>query len=795
MRVFSCPPAFRWGRTGPSTGASVPPHARSGSRRQRPVDACAGCPARGPLPAPLPPAKAPPTRRRALALNLARALALAFALALALAVATPSLLQAQWPAELSGRVVDGLTGAGIPGVRVELDGSTTIALSDASGAFHLRGLEPGTRSVLVRALGYLPAARPVELRNGEVTRLLLSLDPDPLLHSTVVVDGGRAPLLAGATRLDRSEVVASGARDAADLMDRIPGAVVRSAGPGGPRTVSLRGGTPDGVLVLLDGVPMNDPLTGEADLSTIPASTLESVTVIPGGRSARFGPRAESGVVLLESRTPGGADPEVTLEVGSLGERGVAGEVGHRGRLSLSLGGSGRVLDGRFPYELPDEAGGGSAMRENGDLRQGSVRGAAGVPVGGGAFLLRLGGEALDRGLPGRGYAPADSARQRLRRAHGTASWRRSSERSQVVVSLDGRSDGLRYHDPAPPTGLPYDDRIRLSTLGGRAEVTRVSTLPAVPEVGVVLDARRQRVEATSLGQSPPTRLDLGAGVRARLRWPGTDLEGAIVLRGDRDPDDRSWIPSHEVSLSVPAGPLQFRAAHRSGFSPPGLADRYFREGVGVAANPDLRAQRVPGELELGLGFRRESPALVTDLHLTVYRGDVRGMITWLPDFRFVWSPRNVDVKRSGGEVALSVLHPPSGLRLGGHYAHARVVYDRPGPRDSVQVAYRPRHTGGLEAGWEAGGWRLSTRALYTGTRFPVPAPLNALPPFWTAEASAARDWRLGGWRGRGTVGVQRLLDERDALIFAVPEPGRTFRLGLRILPPSRSGRGPSLEP
>lgn len=717
------------------------------------------------------------------------------ALAALLALASPSTIEAQWPAELSGRVIDAVTGAGIPGVGVEVDGTPAVTLSDATGAFHIRGLEPGVRRVRVRALGYVPEARPVDLRNGEVTRLLLVLDPAPLLHPSVTVAGRGEPLVPGAIRLDRSRVAASGARDAGELLAAVPGAVVRGAGPGGARTVSLRGGTPDGVLVLLDGIPLNDPLTGEADLSTIPAATLESVTVIPGGRSARFGPRAESGVVLLESRAPGGADPEVTLEAGSLGERGLSGEVGRRGRLSLSLGGSGRVLDGRFPYDLPDEAGGGSAMRENGDLRQGAFRGAAGIPVGGGALLLRLGGEALDRGLPGRGYAPADSARQELRRAHGTASWRRVSDRNGVTLSLDGRRDRLRYHDPSPPAGLPYDDRIHLSTLGGRAEWTRAPALPVAQEVGVVLDARRQGVEATSLDGPPPPRLDLGAGVRARLRWPGTDLEGTVVLRGDRDPDDRNWIPSHELSLSLPAGPFLLRGAHRSGFSPPGLSDRYFREGVGVAANPELRAQRVPGEVEVGLGIRRQRPGLVAELDVALYRGDVRGMIAWLPDFRFVWSPRNVDVKRSGGEVALSLVHPTSGVRVGGHYAHARVVYDRPGPRDSVQVAYRPRHTGAIDVAWESGGWRLSTRALYTGTRFPVPAPLNALPPFWTVEVSAARDWMLGDWRGRTTVGVHRLRDERDALIFAVPEPGRTVRLGLRILPPSRSGRGHSVQP
>src|SRR3954467_7811823 len=53
-------------------------------------------------------------------------------------------LQSQVPGELRGRITDVESGRAIAGARVELGGRTEFALSDISGVYVLRGLEPGT---------------------------------------------------------------------------------------------------------------------------------------------------------------------------------------------------------------------------------------------------------------------------------------------------------------------------------------------------------------------------------------------------------------------------------------------------------------------------------------------------------------------------------------------------------------------------------------------------------------------------------------------------------------------------
>jgi iron complex outermembrane recepter protein len=69
--------------------------------------------------------------------------------------------------------------------------------------------------------------------------------------------------------------------------------------------LNLRGVGPSGVsrtLVLMDGVPMNEPFGGSLYWRALPRLGLERIEVVPGGGSALYGSAALSGVVQLFSR-------------------------------------------------------------------------------------------------------------------------------------------------------------------------------------------------------------------------------------------------------------------------------------------------------------------------------------------------------------------------------------------------------------------------------------------------------------------------------------------------------------
>jgi iron complex outermembrane receptor protein len=314
----------------------------------------------------------------------------------------------------------------------------------------------------------------------------------------------------------------------------------------------------------------------------------------------------------------------------------------------------------------------------------------------------------------------------------------------------------------------------------------------AIPGLGVLraisggVDVDVQSVTGDALSPDAPTlRTDLGLRASgtwspARRSWTlSSSIRGHWVGQTDR------WHASHEIVLNVPLDALVLRVAHRSAFSPPTLGDQFFREGVGVEPNPDLRAERVPSEISAQASWSGAVGGVAgATLRATAeaYRGDMKGMIVWLPDFRFVWSPRNTDVRRSGGEARLEIDVPRRGLTVGGSFTFTRVTYDRDGP-DDVQVAYRPRYGAAANIAWRRGPWSLRLGSRYTGARFPVPAPVNELPGFWVTDFDLGHRWSSGAWRVEGHLGIERLFNVTDALIFAYPDPGRTLRVEFRVGP------------
>ena len=705
----------------------------------------------------------------------------------AMAVPGPTLLflrpaaAAQWPGELSGQIVDSVNAAPLGAVEVLVEPGAWRTSTDASGGFRLRGLEPGSYQISVLRLGYGRTSRDITVENGRVTRVRIELNPVALemlgITATVAVPGGVV--------LSRADIAGSGARTAGDALEGIAGIVIQEQARGGPQRVSIRGANPDAVLVLLDGVPINDPVTGEADLSTVSARTLTGVTVLPGALSARFGPRASAGVILLQSS--GDLEPvQVSTWAGALGQAGVGvggGRALGNGRWNGRL--EGRRLDGGFAFSVPSEAGGGEGYRDNADLIAWNASTGWSGRLWAGNLVATAGLETLRRGLPGRSFAPSADARQDLDRARVSLGWNGGVfDEGSLSVRTYATRQATGFNDSDPPFGTPYDDRTVLWATGG-------SVAGAIPGIGVLrevsggVDVDVQSVTSDALASdAPPRRTDLG--LRASGVWSppagqwtvSSSVRAHWVGRTDR------WHGSHEIALDVPLGSLSLRVAHRSAFSPPTLGDQFFREGVGVEPNPDLRAERVPSEIAAQLSWTGLVAGASVRASAEAYEGDMKGMIVWRPDFRFVWSPRNMDVLRSGGEARVDVDLPGTGLSLGGSVSLTRATYDREAS-DDVQVAYRPRYGASVNAAWRYGPWSVRFGSRHTGARFPVPAPVNELDGFWVTDFDVGLSWRLGAWDAETRLRIERLFDVTDALIFAFPDPGRTLRVEFRVGPDS----------
>src|SRR3982751_3807621 len=90
-----------------------------------------------------------------------------------------------------------------------------------------------------------------------------------------------------------------------ELLRYLPGVEVQSRGPMGSQSdIVIRGGTFQQVLVILDGVRLNDPNTGHfTSYIPIAPSEIDRIEVLKGASSAIYGSEAVGGVVHIITKT------------------------------------------------------------------------------------------------------------------------------------------------------------------------------------------------------------------------------------------------------------------------------------------------------------------------------------------------------------------------------------------------------------------------------------------------------------------------------------------------------------
>lgn len=90
-----------------------------------------------------------------------------------------------------------------------------------------------------------------------------------------------------------------------DLLKYIPGVEVQQRGPMGAQAdIVIRGGTFQQVLVVLDGIRLNDPLTGHfSSYIPIAVAEIDRVEVLYGAASAIYGTEAVGGVIHVVTKT------------------------------------------------------------------------------------------------------------------------------------------------------------------------------------------------------------------------------------------------------------------------------------------------------------------------------------------------------------------------------------------------------------------------------------------------------------------------------------------------------------
>ena len=97
-------------------------------------------------------------------------------------------------------------------------------------------------------------------------------------------------------------------RTLSELLNAIPGVSINGANNnlGTNQTVNIRGASAGNVLILIDGIPVNDPsvITNYYDLNLLPIDQVERIEIVKGGQSTLYGSDAVAGVINVITKKP-----------------------------------------------------------------------------------------------------------------------------------------------------------------------------------------------------------------------------------------------------------------------------------------------------------------------------------------------------------------------------------------------------------------------------------------------------------------------------------------------------------
>ncbi|HEX9241052.1 MAG TPA: TonB-dependent receptor [Anaeromyxobacter sp.] len=615
-----------------------------------------------------------------------------------------------------------------------------------------------------------------------------SRDADlPTLDEIVVV--GRRPRgqvardpTASATVIEASRF-AGEAKGVAELVATAPGVAVNDyGGLGHVSTISIRGASSDGVLVLLDGIPLNSAFGGGVDLGSIPRNWIERIEVVRGVEGAVYGAGALGGVVNIVTRRATASGGSLELGGGSFGSWTGAGDRAFAvGAATVRIAASAETTRGDFPYRWDPTPNDGdptltAEKRSNNDAARVGALLAVNAPLGTPVLDVVAQVAAGRRGLPGSPYSLTPDDRQREGRA--LLALRLSGPGPAAGLALgataSGRIEGL---DTDATTG---DARQRGGTAGLETEARWTH---GVGLLRVALDAREEVVQDASLGERR-ARIVLAASAAEDVCLGPLLVSPAV--RAERIGPHDGWSAKLGASLRL-AGPVSLRASGGRSFRAPSFSELFLRQGI-VAPNPNL----VPEE---GIGG---DAAVVIDAgpvyasaggHSALYRD----LIVYQPVSFGQLRPFNAGkalVQALELEVATIPLRQAAGLALSASYTLLATQILR-GAADTVgnELAHRARHRLYARASAAPGPVGLHLEVHHVSRQYADAQNLGLIPAatVWNAGVSLLLS-RVHAVSLH--VDVRNLLDDRalqDA--FGYPLPGRSVLLLVRAGSPAPEGR------
>lgn len=430
--------------------------------------------------------------------------------------------------------------------------------------------------------------------------------------------------------------------------------IPRLGGLGSYATVSIRGSTPEQVLVTLDGIPLNPADGAPVDLSTLPVGPLSFVAIHRGRAPWSLGLTGLGGALRLETARSRETSASVELGGGSFSTRFLRVHAGVKGIAASAehLGTAGDFRyhdDGGTAWTAADDR---TTTRQNAASLQTSALVRTDFELGPLDVTLLDTFTHVARGLPSLGVTPTRESSLRIVR--NLIGFRMSGTPGPLALSLMGSFAWAETEvsDPRSEIGLSGDEETTTSLLPHT-----VASL-ALPLGRSFLQTHLALRHEAIAGATDFERTvgSLAAEFHTRV----SDLTLALGLRLERGPD--LTAPSAFAEVAVTLDHVRLHAALHHTPRLPSLFERHGNLGL-VLGNPDLTPEAL-SQLELGVRVDLVGDDLSAHLVALAHGAFATDLIQFIQNAQGIARPENLASARILGLELAAELHLGAYLSL-----------------------------------------------------------------------------------------------------------------------------------
>lgn len=598
------------------------------------------------------------------------------------------------------------------------------------------------------------------------------------------------------TRPDSLAMMSSISTNLSELLARNTPVFIKSYGRGSAATASFRGTSASHTQLVWNGMVLNSPMRGSADLSLLPVMFVDNAWLLHGGSSLSENSGALGGSIHLANM----ADWSQKNTAFVLVERGSFNSGAYLARLQTGKGNFRSVTrlmvdhsDNNFPFYNVGVLPYRTDTLKNAEFQKWALLQELYLRYKTeNQLAARVWYQNSDRNLPQlmsyegglrEEYQNDEQFRSMLELKNYT-----TRVKFQYVSGLNYTK--LAYFRSAPEFGFVNDDS-KSSELSLYNRLKLMGNLSPVLYFNASIDANFHQVDVSNpvrdIGYAKE-RKEVATMFNIQVR-PGA-LWGAFFLIRSEWYDNQliPFVPSVGADVLIADRYNTLLKANVSrNYHKPSLNDLYWMPG----GNPDLKAEDgISGDISISSESTKSG---LWKQELSLFYSLIDNWIMWQPSSSGAWYWEAANVKKvlsRGVEYNFSSRFSMKQVKiqLSGNYAYTRSTNQNAissvDKSRGKQLIYIPKHTGNLHGAAIIESWTLKANLTYTGRRYTQSSNEwshfeSVLNPFWLTDIALEKKFENGNRNFSTQIKAENLLNINYQQILWRPMPGRHFSVSL----------------